>query len=102
MVSVMVKHSVFFEVRTGFLNIIWTNFGFKGLNILMLFILSPTAYYVGTPTYRAVWSDAVRAGGASHGLIDALETSPSSITRFSRAWQHDQVYRLQGGPGLVS
>lgn len=40
--------------------------------IRVLFILSHTAYYVDTPTYRPVWSDAVRAGGASHGLIDAL------------------------------
>jgi hypothetical protein len=30
----MVKRGVLFEVRTGFLNIIWTSFGFKGLGML--------------------------------------------------------------------
>jgi hypothetical protein len=29
----MVKYGVLFEVRTEFLNIIWTNLGFKGLNL---------------------------------------------------------------------
>jgi hypothetical protein len=29
----MVKCGVLFEVRTGFLNIIYTSFGFKGLNL---------------------------------------------------------------------
>jgi hypothetical protein len=29
----MVKYGVFFEVRTGFLNNIYTSFGFKGLNL---------------------------------------------------------------------
>jgi hypothetical protein len=47
-----------------------------------LYVQSVSAYLIGIPTYRAVWSDAVRAGGASHGLIDALETSPSSIALF--------------------
>jgi hypothetical protein len=28
----MVKCGVLFEVRTGFLNVIYTSFGFKGLN----------------------------------------------------------------------
>jgi hypothetical protein len=31
MIFVMVKCSVLFEVRNGFLNAIWTSFGFKGL-----------------------------------------------------------------------
>jgi hypothetical protein len=31
LIGVMVKYSVLFEVRTGFLNIIYTSFGFKGL-----------------------------------------------------------------------
>jgi hypothetical protein len=31
LISVMVKCCVFFAVRTEFLNIIWTSFGFKGL-----------------------------------------------------------------------
>jgi hypothetical protein len=66
----------------------------------MLFILSRIAYYVGTPTYKAVWSVAVRAGGASHGLIDALETSPSSITRFSHARQHDKCIVSREVQGL--
>jgi hypothetical protein len=29
----MVKCGVLFEVRTDFLNIIWTSFGFRGLNL---------------------------------------------------------------------
>jgi hypothetical protein len=32
LIFVMVKYGVLFEVRTGFLNIIYTSFGFKGLN----------------------------------------------------------------------
>jgi hypothetical protein len=30
LIFVMVKYGVLFEVRTGFLNIIYTSFGFKG------------------------------------------------------------------------
>jgi hypothetical protein len=33
LIFVMVKCSVLFEVRTGFLNNIYTSFGFKGLNL---------------------------------------------------------------------
>jgi hypothetical protein len=33
LIFVMVKCDVLFEVRTGFLNIIQTSFGFKGLNL---------------------------------------------------------------------
>jgi predicted Holliday junction resolvase-like endonuclease len=33
LIFVMVKCGVLFEVRTGFLNIIWTSFVFKGLNL---------------------------------------------------------------------
>jgi hypothetical protein len=33
LIFVMVKCGVLFEVRTEFLNIIWTIFGFKGLNL---------------------------------------------------------------------
>jgi hypothetical protein len=32
LISVMVKYGVLFEVRTEFLNNIWTSFGFKGLS----------------------------------------------------------------------
>jgi hypothetical protein len=34
LIFVMVKYSVFFAVRTEFLNIIQTSFGFKGLIVL--------------------------------------------------------------------
>ena len=57
-----------------------------------------SAYTIGIPTYGAVWSDAVRAGGASHGLIDALETSPSSIARFSHATYHRKISHRQKHP----
>jgi hypothetical protein len=33
LIFVMVKYGVFFEVRTEFLNNIWTSFVFKGLNL---------------------------------------------------------------------
>jgi hypothetical protein len=33
LISVMVKCVVLFEVRTEFLNNIWTSFGFKGLKV---------------------------------------------------------------------
>jgi hypothetical protein len=33
LIFVMVKCGVLFEVQTGFLNIIWTSFGFKGLKV---------------------------------------------------------------------
>jgi hypothetical protein len=33
LIFVMVKCDVLFEVRTEFLNIIWTSFGFKGLKV---------------------------------------------------------------------
>jgi hypothetical protein len=33
LIFVMVKCGVLFEVRTEFLNIIYTSFGFKGLNV---------------------------------------------------------------------
>jgi hypothetical protein len=32
-IFVMVKCGVLFEVRTGFLNTIYTSFGFRGLNV---------------------------------------------------------------------
>jgi hypothetical protein len=38
LISVMVKCGVLFEVRTEFLNITQTSFGFKGLNSINLLI----------------------------------------------------------------
>jgi hypothetical protein len=35
LIFAMVKSGVFFAVRTEFLNIIWTSFGFKGLTFLL-------------------------------------------------------------------
>jgi hypothetical protein len=64
-------------------------------------LTADSAYTIGIPTYRAVWSDAVRAGGASHGLIDALETSPSSIARSSHATYHRKISRRQKSPGPI-
>lgn len=50
-----------------------------------VFLLSHTTFDIGIPTYRPVWSDVVRAGGASHGLIDAWrllrQVLPGSPTR---------------------
>jgi hypothetical protein len=59
-------------------------------------LLSHTTFDIGIPTYRPVWSDVVRAGGASHGLIDALETSPSSIARFSHSRHHCRNFPFSG------
>jgi hypothetical protein len=46
----MVKCGVLFEVRTEFLNNIWTSFGFKGLNIIYI---CPASY-----TYQYRWFSA--------------------------------------------
>jgi hypothetical protein len=40
----MVKCGVLFEVRTEFLNIIWTILGFKGLRILLYCHCTPNPY----------------------------------------------------------
>jgi hypothetical protein len=44
LIFLMVKYGVFFKVRTEFLNIIFTNFGFKGLNELQNDVLTDGKY----------------------------------------------------------
>jgi hypothetical protein len=62
----MVKCGVLFEVRTGFLNIIWTSFGFKGLNsvnqLILVMVKCGVLFEVRTESLNIIKSAASKRG----------------------------------------
>jgi hypothetical protein len=65
----MVKCCVFFAVRTEFLNVIWTVFGFKGLTALVLYIITGTITLAPISLMKQCFSPVLKVPVMSQNFI---------------------------------